>query len=117
MAKVTLTDITDLENDPSQAQTAINANNATIEQQLDLLLSRDSEQPNQILADVDLGGMRIINLGAPESGTDMARVIDAERLIYELLGLEYGDTGTENGVSLVDVLRLVEGVVGPLTVE
>ena len=119
MAEIVLTDVEDIELDPNQAQLAINANNTLLEETIELLLSRSEKEPNPMLSNLDLGGFRVINLGAPEAGTDMCRVIDAKKLIYILLGFEPPEESeTDNeGVSLVDVLRLVEAEVGPLTIE
>lgn len=115
MAKLNLTTISDLEGDPSQAMQDINTNFEAIEAQIDLLLSRDGESPNPLIADLDLGEQRLINLGAPQQATDGARVIDVRKLVYALIGEEMPSEPQEDdfyGVSLIDVVGLVEEILG-----
>src|SRR5687767_12516912 len=74
MAKLTLNDPTSGYN----AITVIAANNAATEAAVENTLSRDGTAPNDMEAPLDMGGFRIINLGAPIAGTDAVRVMDIE---------------------------------------
>lgn len=62
MAKITLSDVSNILGNPTSAANTINANNDLIEQALDLLVSRDGESPNQMESDVDLNHNDIINV-------------------------------------------------------
>ena len=77
MAKLTLVDITSLEAQASAIQT-LNANAAATETALENTLSRDGTSPNQMEAPLDLNDNRILNVGAPQSGSDAARLIDVQ---------------------------------------
>ena len=61
MAKLTLTDLASLTNDPS-ATTTINNNNTAIETALENTLSRDGTTPNTMSADLDINTHHILNL-------------------------------------------------------
>lgn len=61
MAKLTLTDLSSLQNEIS-AINRVNANNALIETALENTLSRDGTTPNQMQADLDMNSHRILNL-------------------------------------------------------
>lgn len=65
MAKLTLTDITTLDN-PS-AVAAINANSAAIEAALENTLSRDGTAPNEMGADLDMDSYDLLNVGNVEA--------------------------------------------------
>ena len=60
MAKLTLSDLTTLENQAA-AIAAINANSALIETALENTLSRDGTSPNAMAADLDMDGNDILN--------------------------------------------------------
>lgn len=75
MTKLTLTDISNLQNE-NTVVAAINANNASTEAALDNTLSRDGSSPNQMEATLDMNSERIINLPAPISPTEPARLQD-----------------------------------------
>jgi hypothetical protein len=60
MAKVTLNDLSNLQNENS-AVTTINGNSATIETAFDNTLSRDGSAPNQMEADLDMNSNNILN--------------------------------------------------------
>lgn len=75
MAKLTLTDLSSLTNETS-AITAINANNTAIENALELTLSRNGTTPNEMSANIDMNGFRVLNLAAPVDDNDAVRLID-----------------------------------------
>lgn len=75
MAKLVLTDLASLESQASAIQT-INANAAAIETALENTLSRDGTSPNQMEAVLDMNDYRVINLAAPVSSSDAARLSD-----------------------------------------
>jgi hypothetical protein len=62
MAKLTLTNVSNLNGNPTAAETAINANNAAIEAAMDLTLFRDGTSPNTMTNDLDMNSYRILNL-------------------------------------------------------
>ena len=72
MSKLTLNDLSNLENQPS-AVALINANNALIEDALEKTLSRDGTTPNTMVADLDMNSNRIINLLEPVSDSEPIR--------------------------------------------
>ena len=82
MAKLTLNDITSGYSGPQR----INANSRLIETALENTLSRDGTSPNQMEADFDMNGNRILNVASPQSPLDVARLIDITGLI-ELTGM------------------------------
>lgn len=61
MSKLTLSDITNPENQNTMVGT-INANNALIEGAFENTLSRDGAAPNMMLADLDMNSQRVLNL-------------------------------------------------------
>lgn len=80
MAKLTLTDLTNLENQ-SSAVTTINNNSAAIETALENTLSRDGTSPNAMEANLDMNSNRILNLPEPVDSTEPARFQDIEDLV------------------------------------
>jgi hypothetical protein len=80
MAKVTLTDIANLENQTSAVQ-VINQNNADVEAAFENTLSRDGTTPNAMGADFDMNGYSIINLPSPVSGASPVRLSDVVGMI------------------------------------
>lgn len=72
MAKLVLTDLTNITTSVSD----INANSAAIEAALENTLSRDGTSPNAMGADLDMNSKRLINLGAPGAASDAARLSD-----------------------------------------
>lgn len=54
----------------------IDANFATIATLLNDVLSRAGNTPNTMSSNLDMNGNRIVNLGAPVSGSDAARLED-----------------------------------------
>ncbi len=61
MAKVNLSNLTNLENQTTAVST-INVNNSSITAAVEKTLSRDGSSPNQMLASLDMNSNRIINL-------------------------------------------------------
>lgn len=64
MAKISLTDLANLQNETT-AVNAINNNNAAIEAAVENTLSRDGTTPNQMNATLDMNSFQILNLPAP----------------------------------------------------
>lgn len=83
MAKLTLADITNLQNETT-AVTAINANSASIETALEKTLSRDGTSPNSMAATLDMNSNRIINLPVPLSDTEPLRLGDVAAQIRHI---------------------------------
>lgn len=75
MAKIVLNDVGDLTSFTTAAA-VINANSAAIEVAMENTLSRDGTQPNTMSADLDMNGNRILNLPAPASVGEPARLVD-----------------------------------------
>lgn len=69
MAKLTLTDLANLENQ-STAIATINANNTLVENALELTLSRDGTTPNTMVTDLDMNSNQILNLPSPVDPND-----------------------------------------------
>jgi hypothetical protein len=70
MAKLTLTDLTQLSSNETSAVSAINANNAAIEAAVELTLSRDGTSPNTASADYDMNSNNFLNLAEPTIGAN-----------------------------------------------
>ena len=68
MAKLTLTDLTQLSSNETSAVTAINNNNAAIEAALELTVSRDGTTPNTLTADLDVNSKKFLNVPNPTAG-------------------------------------------------
>lgn len=75
MAKLTLTDLENLENQ-SSATALINANNTLIENALEITLSRDATSPNTMIAALDMNSNRILNLPAAVLDTEPVRLAE-----------------------------------------
>ncbi len=75
MAKIVLDDLTSIQNDPTAVDT-INDNSALIEAAFENTLSRDGTGPNQMLANLDMNSRKILNLPAPRSPLEPARLKD-----------------------------------------
>jgi hypothetical protein len=69
MAKLTLTDISNISGAESTAIANINNNSAAIEAALENTLSRDGTTPNQMNADLDMNSNDIINAGSVDAAT------------------------------------------------
>jgi len=79
MSKVTLNNVTSFVNDATAAAT-VNANSATIASAFDNTLSRDGTSPNQMGANLDMNGNRLLNLPTPNSAGEPLRLQDAATL-------------------------------------
>jgi hypothetical protein len=90
MSKITLNPVGSLI-DATTAANTINANSVTVQNAMDNTLSRDGTQPNQMLATLDMNSNRIINLAAPVSSSEPARLQD-------LANIAAGGTVTLNNV-------------------
>lgn len=77
MSKITLNNISTLEN---SIVGAVNANNATITAAIDNTLSRDGTSPNSMASNLDMNSYRILNLPAPSSDTEPLRKGDLTSL-------------------------------------
>lgn len=80
MTKVTLNDLTNLNNQQSSINT-INGNNTTIETAFDNTLSRDGSNPNQMEATLDMNSNHVINLPEPAHGHEPLRLQDITNFI------------------------------------
>lgn len=79
MSKITLNDLTDLQNETT-AVNVINSNSSTIETAFDNTLSRDGTSPNQMSSNLDMNSNSILNLPTPTSNFEPIRLIDASTL-------------------------------------
>jgi hypothetical protein len=75
MAKITLTHLTNLQNENTAVST-VNANTDTIVSSFDNTLSRDGTTPNQMMNNLDMNSNQIYNLPSPGSATSPARLQD-----------------------------------------
>ncbi len=75
MSKITLQDLDSIQNDPTAVDT-INDNSDVIVSAFDNTLSRDGTSPNQMNADLDMNSHKILNLPAPRSPLEPARLKD-----------------------------------------
>src|SRR6185295_13991299 len=80
MAKLTLNDLSSLENQTS-AIALINANNTLVEEAIENTLSRDGTSPNQMEASLDMNSNRIYNLPEPQTDTEPLRLVDFQNAI------------------------------------
>lgn len=80
MAKLTLSDVSNILGNPSSAQATINANNDAIEVVMENTLSRDGTTPNQMLSDLDMNHYDVLNAGLIDAAdiiVDGTSLIDA----------------------------------------
>lgn len=80
MAKLVLNDVASLQSESSALQT-LAENNAAVENAVENTLSRDGSSPNQMEAPLDMNSNRLINLAAPQSGSDAARYSDIQNAL------------------------------------
>lgn len=83
MAKITLTDIANLQNENSVINN-INNNSAAIETAIENTLSRDGTSPNEMNADLDMNSNRILNLPEADSNTEPVRKLEFDATIANL---------------------------------
>lgn len=113
MAKLTLTDISNLYGNTGAAETAINTNSARIEAAMEKTLSRDGTTPNQMEADLDMNSRRVINVGNAINPTDAVNLEQARTLATQNITLDtltdvtisspvVGDRLTFNGFTWVN---------------
>lgn len=95
MAKLTTADLATLTS--SSTVSAINNNNALIEEAIENTLSRDGTAPNQMEADLDMNSNRILNLPAPLSDNEPARLVD--------LSTVTGGTGSGSNIDPTGLAR------------
>lgn len=79
MSKITLTDLSNLQNE-NTAVNAININSEIIELAFDNTISRDGTSPNQMEASLDMNSNPILNLPTPTSNYEPLRLIDVATL-------------------------------------
>jgi len=75
MTKITLSNVGSLI-DATTAAATINANNAIVQAAFDNNLSRDGTTPNQMGSNLDMNSNHILNLPAPSSVNEPARLVD-----------------------------------------
>lgn len=75
MAKVTLTEIQNLQSETTAVQ-AINANFQELADAIENTLSRDGTTPNSLSANLDINSNRILNLPEPVDDTEPVRLVD-----------------------------------------
>src|SRR5258708_19853002 len=73
--KITLTQLANVQT-TTTGITQINSNFSTIQTAFDNTLSRDGTSPNQMGTNLDMNSNRVINLAAPVSNNDAARLVD-----------------------------------------
>lgn len=81
MAKITLTDIANLQNETT-VTAAVNSNNSSIEDAVENTLSRDGTSPNQMAAVLDMNSNRIINLPAAGGPNDPVRLQEFQDAVF-----------------------------------
>lgn len=69
MAKLTLSDVANIDSNPGSAAATINANWALIEAALENTLSRDGTAPNTMSAALDMNSNNIVNLPSPTAAS------------------------------------------------
>src|SRR6266576_6854265 len=83
MAKITLSDVSNISN-PHSAQNTINTNSALIETALEKSLSRDGTSPNQMSADLDMNSNSVLNLPVPVVDSEPVRLVDLHNALATL---------------------------------
>lgn len=116
MAKLTLNDIADLQNENS-AVTAINYNNSLIEDAVEKTLTRTGTSPNSMSTNLDMNSFRIINLPEPTSSNEPARLIDIPNSVtYAGSAAESAATATEQAAIAVAAAASAEAAVSAASV-
>lgn len=108
MAKLTLTDLTNLQNESSAVAT-INANNALVEAAMEKTLSRDGQTPNTWTAAVDANSQRLYNLPVPTASTEPLRLGDVTN---DIVSVFLGDSGIGGTKGLVPAPTAGEAAAG-----
>lgn len=83
MAKLTLSDVTNLNNQTS-SQNIINTNSDRIEEALENTLSRNGASPNQMNAELDMNNRRILNSPAPTEPSHLVRLTELDAVIPDI---------------------------------
>ena len=97
MAKLTLSDITT--GNGSSLISTVNANSASTETALENTLSRDGTAPNEMNANLDMNGSRILNLPDPASALEPLRLQDLSDFIGGVLSIvPYTDEEAQDAV-------------------
>lgn len=107
--KITFNTFTSLANETSFVSN-LNENFSDLEAQIDLLLSRDGEAPNTLIADLDVNSQKLINLIDGTNATDAVNV-------RQLQGLALGDIPIPSQTGNADRILQTDGTVvawGPL---
>lgn len=81
MAKLTLSNLSQLSTNEQSAISVINDNTTAIETAIENTLSRDGTSPNTMNADLDMNSNNILNLPYPASDTEPVRLGDIEDLL------------------------------------
>lgn len=92
MAKLTLSNLVNLQNEMTAVST-INNNSDAIETAIENTLSRDGTSPNTMGSDLDMNSNRILNLSAPQTDTEPLRLGDLASIDSDLISVtSYGLT-------------------------
>lgn len=99
MAKLTLTDVTNI----TTSASTLNANFAAIEAAFEDILSRSGEAPNQLEANVDANSYRVYNLAPGIAENDAATVGQLAGSTPIGTGLAFTETAVTTGTHVVTV--------------
>ena len=93
MAKLTLSDVTNIFGAETSALATMAANNALIEAAMENTLSRDGTTPNTMAADIDMDGNDILNIGTINltignliASTTLDFIVVTSQAAYDALG-------------------------------
>lgn len=119
MAKLTLSDLANLQNETTAVST-INANNALIEAVSENFLSLDGTSPNSMGADLDLNDHQILNLPAAVDDTSPVRKAEFDEAVLgtgdgNVVGISSATAGTIAVFSGTTGKAIAE-IVGPVSV-
>lgn len=89
MAKITLSDVSNLSNEPA-ALAAINANSAAIETAIENTLSRDGTTPNEMNANLDMNSYKVQNLPTATTPTEPIRKQEFDDVVGPILDASTG---------------------------
>lgn len=85
MAKLVLGTVANLLGNPTSAANTINNNSDLIETALENTLSRDGSTPNQMLADIDLNGNDLLNVGSLDADVILIDGSNVEDLLEQAI--------------------------------